>query len=318
MPKRLSIDEILEKAFTTSDLSTGGLLAPDQAARFVQGVISESVILKEVRKVPMIANKRQIDKIAWGSDILQKPNVVGTIPSATSKPTTSKVTLDAQEIIVAIDLGYDALEDSIEGKNLFDTILDMTNEEVAFELEKLLIQGDTAGETSDYLEILDGLIKQITSHSEDAASQTMDDDILFDMLKILPEKYLKKESAWRFYVSPKAKLDYVKALADKNVDQAFVRYLLENRDPYFQGIPVVKVPAISTYNIGSASPASNGSYAFLIKPSNIVWGVHRDITYEFDRVPRKRIVEVTMTMRVDFKLEEEDAVVEAYAVKHST
>jgi len=122
MFKKLTIDEILEKAFTTADLASGGLLLPDQAAKFIQGVIDKSIILNECRRVPMKADKRQIDKISYTSDILQIPNAVGVIPSATSKPVTTKVTLSAEEVIVAIDLGYDAIEDSIEGGGIFNTI----------------------------------------------------------------------------------------------------------------------------------------------------------------------------------------------------
>jgi len=312
------IAQMLEKAFTTGDLAAGGLLNPDQSTRFVQGIIDNSVIIKECRKVPMTADKRQIDKITYGSDILQKPNAVGTVPTTTSKPTTSKVTLDAQEVIVAIDLGYDALEDSIEGQGLFNTIMELTDKEVSKELDNLLLNGDTAGGTGDYLEILDGIMKQVTTYTYDASSATLSDTVLFNILKLLESKYYDNESDLRYYVSHLARLDYVKALADKGVDSAFEQYLIKANEPAFQGTPVRKVPAIATYNIGGGSPVVNGSKALLINPKNIIWGIHRDITYEFERVPRKRIVEVTMTMRMDVKLEEELAVVKATAIAHST
>jgi polyhydroxyalkanoate synthesis regulator phasin len=92
----MTIDQILEKAFDTGDLASGGLLNPEQSAKFVQGVIDNSKIINECRRVPMKATKRQIDKITYGSNILQKPPSVGTAPTTTSKPTTSKVELDAQ------------------------------------------------------------------------------------------------------------------------------------------------------------------------------------------------------------------------------
>jgi len=316
---KMSIDRILEKAFTTSDLASGGLLEPDQAAKFVQGAIDNSVILKECRRIPKKANKRQIDKITYGSSILQKPNAVGTAPSTTSKPTTSKVTLDAQECIVAIDLGYDALEDSIEGQGLFNTILELTAKRLAFDTDSLLLNGDTTGGTDDYLEILNGIFKQISTYTYDASATTLSDSILFNILKKMPSKYLQEEEdKMRFYVSHLAKLDYVKALADKGVNEAFVRYLIEAKEPMYNGIPVRRVPAIATEDVTTGTPTVNGSKALLINPSNIVFGIHRDISYEFDRQPRKRIIEVTITMRVDVKLEEENASVKATNIKHST
>ena len=318
MDNKLTVDQILEKAFTTGDLSTGGLLNPEQSATFVQGIIDNSVIIKECRREPMKAVKREIDKITYtGTKILQKPPAVGTAPSGTTKPTTSKVTLDSQEAIMAIDIGYDALEDSIEGKGLYNTIMSLTEKEVAKELDDLLLNGDTAGGTGDYLEILDGIFKQVATYVHDAASATLSKDVLFAMLKLMPSKYYDVETDFRFYVSHLARLDYIQSLAAIGVNEAFVRYLIEAKEPTYQGTPVRKVPAIATENIGGGSPAVNGSKALLINPKNIIWGIHRDITYEFMRQPRKRIIEVTMTMRIDVKLEEELAVVKGTKIKHS-
>jgi len=86
----------------------------------------------------------------------------------------------------------------------------------------------------------------------------------------------------------------------------------------YNGIPVRKVPAIATEDIDAGTAVVNGSKAMLINPKNIVFGVHRDITYEMQRQPRKRIIEVTMTMKVDFELEEENATVKITNIKHST
>lgn len=315
---KMTIDQILEKAFTSGDLASGGLLNPEQSAKFVQGVIDNSVIIAECRREPMKATKKQIDKITYGSAILQKPPAVGTAPTTTSKPTTSKVELDAQETIVAIDLGYDALEDSIEGAGLFDTIMNLTAKRLAFDMDVLCLNGDTAGGTGDYLEILDGVFKQISSHTLDASSATLSDTVLFNAYKLMPGKYIDAEENFRIYVSHLARLDYINALAAKGVNEAFVRYLIEAQEPAYQGIIVRKVPAITTENIGGGSPAVYGSKGLIINPKNIVFGVHRDIMYEFQKQPRKRIIEVTITCRIDFKLEEEDATVKVTNIKHST
>lgn len=316
MFRKMKIDEVLEKAFTSGDLANGGLLNPEQSAKFVQGIFDKAVIIPDCRREPMGANKKQIDKITYTSDILQKPEAVGTEHTNTTKPVTTKVTLDAQEAIVAIDLGYDALEDSVEGQQLMDTILNLTSGRIGFEMDKLLLYGDKDGSTGTVLDILDGIFKQISSHSYDANSGTLSDVVLGATLKKLPGKYLDAEMDWRFYVSHLAKLDYVSCLAGKGVNEAFVRYLIEAKEPMYNGIPVRKVGAITTDNIGT-SPAVNGSKGLLINPKNIVFGIHRDISYEFMRQPRKRVIEVTMTMRIDFKLEEEDATVKILKIAHS-
>jgi len=314
---KLTIDQILEKAFTTGDLTNGGLLGPDQAAQFVRGMFEKSVVSQEVRRVPMKANKMQIDKITYSASVLQKPVAVGTEHTTTTKPTTSKLDLSAAEVIVAIDIGYDSLEDSIEGQGLFDTILELTEAKLGPEMDNLILYGDTSLAGGTVLDQVDGVFKRITSYSYDAASATLSDTILFNTLKILPGMYLDSESDWRFWVSHKARLDYVKALADKNVNDAFTRYLLEAKEPTYQGIPVRKVGAMATEDLDAGTPVVPGSKGLLINPKNVILGIHRDIMYEMERVPRKRIVEVTMTMRLDVQVEEEAAAVKILNIKHS-
>jgi len=315
---KYNIAEIIDKAFTSSDLANGGLLQPTQALKFVKGAIDSAVIIKECRVVPMRGDKKQIDKITYGSAVLQKPNAVGTVPTTTTKPTTSKVTLDVAETIVAVDIGYDSLEDSIEGKGLFNTIMELTGKRMGYDLDNLALNGDTEGGTSDFLEILDGIFDQISTYSLDADAATLSDEVLFDCLKLLPSRYYDEDEAkMRFYVSHRAKLDYTKALADKNVDSAFVSYLVQGKEPRYNGIPVRKVPAITTETITYGTTTANGSKGLFINPKNIVMGIHRNIMYEFQRQPRKRIIEVTITMRLDFKLEEENACVEILNIRHS-
>jgi len=314
---KLTIDQMLEKAFTTGDLASGGLLNADQSAKFIRGVFDKAVISKECRRVPMKANKVQIDKITYTADVLQKPTSVGTKHTTTTKPVASKLDLSAEEVIVAVDIGYDSLEDSIEGRGLFDTILELTEAKMGPEMDKLLLYGDKTGGSGDVLEVLDGVYKKVSSHSYDASSATLTDAILFNALKQMPGKYLDIETDFRYYVSHRAKLDYVKDLGDRDISEAFTRYLLEANEPMYQGIPVRKVGAMVTENIGGGTPAVDGSKGLLINPKNIVLGIHRDIMFEMERVPRSRIIEVTMTMRLDVQVEEEDAVVKILKIKHS-
>jgi len=311
----MTIDQILEKAFTSASLASGGLLNPEQSAKFVQGVFETSVIGVECRREPMKASKKQIDKITFAGNVMQKPSAVGTPHTATTDPTASKVMLDAKEILVACDLGYDALEDNIEGNQLFDTILAMTSKRVAFELDQLIIHGDANGATGTFLDILDGLIKQIVTNSLPLTGASgITDANLALALKKLPGQYLQNEADWRFYVSHIGRLDYVNTLAGKNVNDAFTRYLVEAKEPAYNGIAVRKVGAFKTYD--TTGGGVNGSDALLINPKNIVLGIHRDIMFEFERKPRARVIEVTMTMKADVKLEEETACVKITGAKY--
>lgn len=310
----MTIDQVLEKAFTSGDLANGGLLNPEQAARFVQGIFENSVVNVEARREPMKATKKQIDKITYSGNVLQKPVAVGTEHTTTTSPDTSKVVLDAKEVIVAIDLGYDALEDSIENGTLFNTVMDLTSRKVGLELDTLVLHGDTAGGTGTFLDVIDGIFKQITTNVYDASVAPLDKDVLGGALKKLPGQYFQNESELRYYVSHLARLNYNEYLASIVVNDAFSQYLVGQKEPSYSGVPVRKVGGILTEALAGPFP---GSKALLINPKNIVVGVHRDIMFETERKPRKRVVEVTMTMRLDAKLEREDAAVKITNIKHA-
>jgi len=317
------IDQILEKAFTSGDLANGGLLNPEQAAKLVQGIFDSAVVSVEARREPMKASKRQIDKMTFTGDILQKPVAVGTEHTNTTSPTTTKVTLDAKEVIIALDLGYDALEDSIEGASLQDSIIQMCASKLGFELDQLILNGDAPGGGGTKLDVLDGLFKQITTNTYDAIGQAVLNEVtLSAAYKKLPSQYSDLIDGYRFYVSHLARINYIDVLGAKAVNDAFSMYLVGGKEPQYMGIPVRKVGAIPTYVVTAANPPTIpvdilGSKALLIHPKNIVLGIHRDISWEFERKPRHRVVQITMTMKLDVKLEREDACVKITNIKHA-
>ncbi len=49
--------------------------------------------------------------------------------------------------------------------------------------------------------------------------------------------------------------------------------------------------------------------ALFTYPQNIIMGVQRDIMIETDRDIRARVIQIVLTMRVDFKAETEDAII---------
>lgn len=305
--KVLTIDEIIEKAFATGDLASGGLLNPEQAAAFVRKLIDATVVLREARRVPMAAAKRLIEKIGFGSRIMQAA-AEGTAPGSTDKPTTSKVELSVVEALAAVDITYSALEDNIERQNLQQTILDLIAERAGLDLEELALHGDTSlGAGDPYLDLLDGLFIQATSHVVNAGTTPISQDVFIDALKALPAKYFRNPAEWRFYVHRNVELDYRNLLSERATG-AGDRYLLENAPVFVGGVPVVFVPAIKV--------TSGASPALLTHPQNIIGGFHREISTELERKPRSRTIETTTTVRVDFKFEEEDAVVKITNIKH--
>jgi len=304
-----SVKEILEKTdiAVTNLSSNGGYLNPEQSDRFIDLVLNQPTILREVRTVRMSSPVRLIEKVGFDSRILRAAPASGTTLTAGERaaPTTSKVTLTTKELMAEVHLPYDVLEDNIEHSNFEETILRNMASRTATDLEELLITGDTAsGDT--YLATMDGLIKQATSHVVDVGggSSAMGKAILKAGLLLMPDKYLRNRSAFRFWVSPANELHYRDEVADR--ETTLGDNTLEGfRPTYAYGIPVVSAALM---------PADK---CILTHPQNIIWGVQRQISVETDRDIRARTYIIVLTLRVDMKFETEDAVVEINGINEA-
>lgn len=295
----LSTKEILKKAdLAVADLqANGGYLNPEQADRFIDLVIDEPTILKEVRTVKMNAPQRKIEKIGFDSRILHVAPASGTALDAAkrSKPVTDKVELNTTEYIAEVHIPYDVLEDNIERGNLEDTIMRHMAKRVAIDLEEFLLLSDTASADPD-LAVKDGLLKQATSHVVDAAGALISKEIFKAGVKAMPSKYLRVRTDFRFWTSPDQETEYRDQLADRETSLGDMS--LEGYRPVFAyGVPVVPAALMPSNTV------------LFTHPKNIIFGVQRQISVETDKDIRSRVYIIVLTLRIDFKYETEDAVV---------
>jgi HK97 family phage major capsid protein len=299
----LTNKSIIEKAdIAVSNLqSDGGYLSTLQSNAFIRMLIDQPTILNEIRIQPMSTPVMEIDKIGFGSRIIKVAPASGTAltPANRSKPTTEKVTLTTSEVIAEVHLPYDVLEDNIERGSLEDTVLTLIAERGSSDIEELIIQGNTITGADAFLRMKDGVLAQTTSHIvdfQDSGDRTVSKKIFKHGFKALPTKYRRNRSALRFYVSPDCEVEYVDTLADRPTilgDNKIVQWT----PSYAYGVPVVP-----------AAYMPNTNY-ILTHPKNIILGVQRQIMIESDRDIRARVLVIVLTMRLDIKFEEEDAVV---------
>lgn len=293
--------EILQKAdIAVANLqANGGYLNPEQSDSFLRMVLDQPTILREVRTVPMNSPQRKVEKIGFDSRILRPAPAGGTYLDAADRaaPTTDLITLSTKEFIAEVHIPYDVLEDNIERDNLEDTIMSLMAERVALDLEELLVLGDT-GSLDPYLATLNGLIASASSHVKDitADNLTMSKAVLKAALKEMPAKYLRDRSKFRFWVSHNNETEYRDTIADRVTDLG--DNTLEGFRPvYAYGIPVVPAAMVPENKL------------VLTHPQNILWGVQRQIAVETDKDIRARTYIIVLTLRVDMKLETEDALV---------
>jgi len=292
---------IVEKAdIAVGDLiSNGGYLNPIQANTFIRMLIEQPTLLNEIRVVPMNSPTMEINKIGFADRIMRRAPASGQALAAAdrTKPTTDKVELATKEVIAEVQIPYDVLEDNIERGSLESTIMTLITERAALDLEELLILGDT-GSVDTYLNLLDGILVQATSHVVDhtATPVAVEKTVFKQMLRAMPNKYLRNRAAMRHYVSPHAEIEYADSLSNRETplgDRKVVGWMPN----YAYGIPVR--PA-------ALMPNAKGIFTY---PKNLIMGVQRQIMIETDRDIRARVLVVVLTMRLDMKFEEEDAVV---------
>lgn len=311
---------LLRKAdLAIADLSSnGGELLPEQGASFIRKLIKMPTLIKRARVVEMTASKRKINKIGFGARILRKAvSATALTQSQRSKPITEVIELSTHEQIAEVRIPYDVMEDNIERASvasneasnagpggLRQTIIDMIAERAATDLEELAILGDTAYtngadlDDQNYLSQLDGWLKigMEEGNVADVGGSTISKDIFKQGLKAMPVVYQRNKAQIEHFVSVNQETDYRDTLADRGTGLG--DNMVQGTAPVFAfGSPV------STAHL---MPDDKGLYT---NPLNLIFGIQRQISMEFDKDISARVYIIVLTCRVDFKVEEPDALV---------
>jgi hypothetical protein len=299
-----------------SDLSSsGGLLNPEQTDQFIQILMDSPTILNAARMVTMNAPQKKINKIGFGSRMLRAASdATGNGPdgdwlpaTSRSKPDLGQIQMNTKEVIAEVHIPYDVFEDNIEGGNitvamgqsaggLMDTIMTLIGQRVALDLEELAILGDTTSGDS-YLALVDGYLKLATSHVVNAGGATIAKDIFKAAIKAMPDKYLRQRSALEFFVSVDNETEY--------------RDTVANRVTGLGDSALVNANALSVFGSSiNAAPLMPNSKGIYTNPKNLIFGVQRRVNIEYDKDIRARKFIIVVTARVDFQIEETDAMVQ--------
>lgn len=330
--------ELLQKAdMTIADLvANGGYLQPEDSAVFLRKLIKEPTVLRQARVVEMLAPQRKINKIGIGKRILRAATSGTALgaPSASglggrAKPVTEVIQLNTSEVIAEIDLPYDVLEDNIERAmtadnaapnargpgGLKETILALMAEQAALDLEELALLGDTSyvnGSDADdqaYLSLMDGWLKLAANggklpngsynglaHVYDIKNAGVDKAVFREMKKTMPKQYLRVLKQMRFIGSTDMETMWRDSLANRGT--ALGDATLTGDDP----VPAFGIPVTGAAMMPSAK-------VLLTNPKNLIIGLQRQFSMEFDKDIQRRVYIVVLTARVALAVEETDATV---------
>lgn len=328
---KLDISHLMRKAAATDVIDTSevanSILSRQQADAFIDLVVDESVLLKSIRTVRIDHPAGEINKLDLGNIVTESVDATGV---ATHKPSASKVEYDTKKIRSAFDITSDFTEDNLEGTGIRDKLLAMFTKRIAIDLEILALQGDASlfpanvnGTLSQrLLGANDGFLKILTANvpggqQVDADGADASTALFYQMKKKVPARYRVSGPDYRWIVSSRTwdkwnydmtqvRGDDTKGVTAPTETIARFREMAGGGKPL--GIPMFEVPLMPTdlvYN----TDQDDGTKIILSPLKNLIFFIQRDITIEWDRIPRQDKWEVTIHTRNDFQVENRDMVV---------
>jgi hypothetical protein len=308
--------KLTKATITGSGWSYGLSLA--EAGQFIDYVVDESVLMKQVRTIKMPDKKYRIDKIGLGGKVLVK-GTGGVDPGDTasvSDPTV--VELSAEEVLAIVSVSDDAIEDNIEGDAFVQRLLGMISRSAANELDQAAIHGDTAVADAGILDRWNGFYKLAKAGGAHVIEAMADADRYWPgangakatrLLKSLPTKYRQDYRNLGVVLHNDLYLDYMDELSSKGYSEAW-QAITGMQDVPIRSIKNVRVPMLKT-DMGftySATPYTDGTFAMVTDLRNLIVGIHREIRLEPQRFARKRCTDYVLSMRADVKIENPDAI----------
>ena len=316
---------------TASEDGNGGLLNPEQSARFLDYMFDATVIGKVARTVRMKSDTTEIDRMSVGEKLM-KLATEGDNTAANAAVTFSKISLTTKKLRLDWELSTESLEDNIEGPDLEDHIARMMATQAGNDIEDVVLNGNTSLSSDNLYKAFDGVVKKAKSdaHVVDAAGANISRAVFNSALKALPRKYKQRRTDLRFLSGSNLIQDYLYSTSQniQNVNPQDIASGIIRGEvapvsgpagyvaPYAFGIPIVEVPLLPETQAGDYS-GQTGSHGdiHLTFPNNVVIGIKRDVTVYRFFWPRKDSIEYTMYTRVGVQIEQADAWVVVKNVK---
>ena len=305
--------------------AAGGILAPEQARRFIDYVWDATVLAKDGRRVTMRANTMEIEKVNVGERVIRAA-AQGSPNYTNAGATFTKVELTTKKIRLDWEVSTESLEDNIEGGALEDHLVRLMTNAFANDIEDLAINGIGSGADA-FLSIMPGFVKQtrgtVGNDSHEYIATVADNNytttVMQGLLLAMPRKYRALKSNLKFYAGTDAFAGIVRnngTLADA-ISSAFsdrIGSTQANRQDYLDGGSQTLGNTRTTRVLGVdvlEVPYYPAGYVDLTFPANRVWGFQRDITVNREYKPKKDTIEYTIFVRFGLTWEELDAI--AYA-----
>jgi hypothetical protein len=314
-----------------SENGNGGLLNPEQSARFLDYMFDATVIGKVARTVRMKSDTAEIDRMSVGEKLMKLASEADNT-AVNAGVTFSKISLTTKKLRMDWELSTESLEDNIEGADLEDHIARLMATQAGNDIEDVILNGDTSLSSDGLYKAFDGIVKKAKANGRvvDAAGAAVSREVFNKALKAMPRKYKQRRGDLRFLAGSNLIQDFLYANSigtNQTIPQDIASSVIRGGvaplggpagyvAPFAFGIPIVEVPLLSETQTGTyATPTGSHGDIHLTFPNNVVIGIKRDVTvYRFFQ-PRKDTIEYTMYTRVGVQIEQADAWVVVKNVK---
>lgn len=321
-------NNLMQKVLTTGGFgANGGLLAPAQSERFVDYMVNASVLMPQVRVKRMNRDVEDIDKINVGRRILRGASEA-VDDGINVGVRFTKISLTSSKFRADWELSRDLLEDNLEGAALEGHIARLLTTQIGQDMEDLAINGDLDS-ADPLLHHLDGWQKrgEVDGHGIDYSGRDYTEDVLSQMLRAMPRKYMQRRQNLRFFAGSdivQAHIDRVgelvaqannfdprAQLAEDEVLPANFGYSVMGKGGIrLQDVPMMLSEA-NADTVNTATESEDVGSIWLTDPQNLVWGIRREVEVMNEYKPKKDTIEYTVYTRVAAAVEEVGAFVVA-------
>lgn len=248
--------EKIAKVFSDGTTSSLVHLNTQQADKFIDYVVDESVILKSSRVVRMNTPSKVIAKIGISDKVLYPAQRgVALDTNKRTQATTDKITLTTQEVIGEVRIYDDELEDNIEGTAFKEHMMKMVAKKVSNQLENVGLYSRKVANPTDLMQMFDGFIKEIetagvivdASDTGLFADRYIDKEKLAKLRKSIATKYRAVLNKW--YMPDDVAIDFeIKYEASNNTVNKYGAFGIDFTKANIMSIdrPVFKTGGLDT------------------------------------------------------------------------
>jgi len=196
---KLPLKEIMQKSAINQTSLPNSVLSRKQSDRFIDLLVDESVLMKNIRVVRVDHQKGEVNKLDLGTIVTEGAHT--TSKATTHVPTERVLVWDTEKYRSAFDLSTDFTEDNIEKAGIRDRLLSMFTKRMAIDTELAALKGDETLSTGDsqsaennLLGVNNGFQKILetavpTAQQLDASGAAPSKRLYYEMKRRIPSRY---------------------------------------------------------------------------------------------------------------------------------